>query len=499
MFQMAAIFFILSSICTIPSIAYPFYRSDTGQTKCYDTAGTEITCTGTGQDGMYSINPLNFIDNGNGTVTDNNTGLMWQQEFDSTTYNWYQASGTYDATHNPSSQNVCGTLIYAGHNDWRLPSKKELVSIVDYSVPSPGPTIRQTYFPNMTASATLDYWSSTTEFFYQSPAWHVNFNRGDAAYYDKSMSSWGHVRCVRGSQETPHLQDNGNGTVTDTGTNLIWQQDEPSIMSFGNALSYCENLSLAGRSDWRLPNVRELESLTDDNQSRPTIDTSFFPNANTSYYWTSTTYANFLDYSWYVTFSTGIVSYATKAGYNYVRCVCGGHRGVELALGFSGTGSGSVTSNGVRHGAPTGFSTNVVSTGQFDAGTNVSLHAEPSEYSLFTSWSGACGVSPDCNLAMLENMAITATFEADTAHKTQIVNNLSHSPTLQEAYNSPAAGEVKAWAIVFEENLICNLPKQVTLRGGFNQGYTFNDRYTTLDGYLQVVRGELTVEQVVIR
>ena len=64
------------------------------------------------------------------------------------TYNWYQACGTYDATYNPTSQNVCGSLNLGGYSDWRLPTKKELMSIVDYSIPYPGPTINTTYFPN---------------------------------------------------------------------------------------------------------------------------------------------------------------------------------------------------------------------------------------------------------------------------------------------------------------------------------------------------------------
>ena len=83
-------------LCSIPCIASAAFKlPDTGQTKCYDTGGTEIPCAGTGQDGAYSINPMSYTDNGNGTVTDNNTGLIWQKQDDGIRYNWYQASGTY--------------------------------------------------------------------------------------------------------------------------------------------------------------------------------------------------------------------------------------------------------------------------------------------------------------------------------------------------------------------------------------------------------------------
>jgi len=133
-----------------PSDAFKF--PDTGQTTCYDLVGNVISCPAPGQplaqDGSYNMNPLSYTDNGNGTVTDNNTGLMWQKEDDGAAYNWYQASGTFDATYNPSSQSVCGSLTLGGYSDWRLPAKKELMTIVNYGIPYPGPTIDTTYFPN---------------------------------------------------------------------------------------------------------------------------------------------------------------------------------------------------------------------------------------------------------------------------------------------------------------------------------------------------------------
>jgi hypothetical protein len=188
--------------------AYAFNLPDTGQTKCYSGVSpyNEIPCAGTGQDGAYTINPMSFSDNGNGTVMDNNTGLMWQkcsvgQNNDSAcsgtavTYNWYQASGTYDATYNSSSQDVCGALVLGGYSDWRLPAKKELISIVDYSIPYPGPTINTTYFPNTISS---NYWSSTTFASYPSYAWGVGFYGGGVYDYGKYGGSY--VRCVRGGQ-----------------------------------------------------------------------------------------------------------------------------------------------------------------------------------------------------------------------------------------------------------------------------------------------------------
>ncbi|MBI4837940.1 MAG: DUF1566 domain-containing protein, partial [Nitrospirae bacterium] len=301
------------------------------QTKFYDTAGVEIACAGTGQDGVYNINPMSYTDNGNGTVTDNNTGFMWQkcsvgQTNDTTcsgtavTYNWYQASGTYDSSYNPSSTDICGSLVLGGYSDWRLPAKKELISIVDYSIPYPGPTIKSTYFPN---TKLFLYWSSTTLAYYPNYAWAVHFYGGNVSSHNKTNSYY--VRCVRSGQYPEQgFTDNGNGTVTDNKTGLVWQQGEPGYMSWGSALSYCEGLNLGVNSDWRLPNIKELESLTDDTRFGPAIDTSFFPDVYAFFYWSSTTFAGHPSYAWTVDFYYGYVGSRHKHGNYYVRCVRGG-------------------------------------------------------------------------------------------------------------------------------------------------------------------------------
>jgi hypothetical protein len=311
--------------------AEAFLLPDTGQTKCFQGVSpyAEIPCEGTGQDGAYNINPMSFTDNGDGTVTDNNTGRMWQQGENPATYNWFQATGTYDATYNPTSQNVCGEL----GPDWRLPSKKELISIVNYSIPNPGPTINPVFTSAPQYSA---YWSSATYPYYPSYAWGAYFGDGNVSVYWKNSGFY--VRCVRGEQyPAQNFTDNGDGTVIDKKTGLMWQQGEAGYMFWHSALSYCENLELpsgSGQSDWRLPNVKELESITDDTLSNPnepygpSIDLTYFPNAFSDVYWSSTTYET--DYSWEawrVSFSSGEVSHCYKEFYyaSYVRCVRGGN------------------------------------------------------------------------------------------------------------------------------------------------------------------------------
>jgi hypothetical protein len=120
-----------------------------------------------------------YTDNKDGTVTDNITGLMWQQAVSSTTtYTWSQTVA------------YCPNLALAGHSDWRLPLRIELVSIVDFGVTS-GATINAAYFPSTPASG---FWSSSPLAGSSSYAWGVNFDYGDTS---GGVSGSRYVRCVR--------------------------------------------------------------------------------------------------------------------------------------------------------------------------------------------------------------------------------------------------------------------------------------------------------------
>ncbi|MBN2034530.1 MAG: DUF1566 domain-containing protein [Deltaproteobacteria bacterium] len=302
----------LSPILINSAQAQTYILPDTGQIKCYDNS-VQIPCPQPGeafygQDGNYEgLQPTYQLSPDGLMVTNLNTGLMWQQADDGVSRDWYQAVA------------YCEDLDLGGHSDWRLPSRMELVSIVDYGRYDPAIN------PVFSAQSSL-YWSDSTEADDADFAWYVSFYYGDA-YYGEYKSYTNYVRCVRGGPLlNGSFEDNGDGSVTNTSTGLVWQQaDDGRERNWQEALSYCEDLELAGKTDWRLPNIRELQSIVDDGRYDPAIDPVF--SAQSSHYWSGSTYAN-LEYSaWDVDFGYGLAYYAHKGGANYVRCVCGGPSG----------------------------------------------------------------------------------------------------------------------------------------------------------------------------
>jgi hypothetical protein len=320
------------NITVVASVSHIY---DTGQMQCFDSA-IEIPCPSSvsgyrfyGQDAQYSTNPLRFTDNGS-TVTDILHGLTWQKSDSGTKYNWYQATGIFDATYNPDSTDVCGSLSLAGYSDWRLPSMRELVSILNYGIVNDEilnfaiGTADGNYFQ----SSSSEFWTSTiqqdtTPLPWAVDGWGVISPHGDP-YYPT------HIRCVRGGAWGQNdYTDNGDGTVTDNMSGLVWQQIDDGLgRSWEDALAYCENLALGGSSDWRLPDIKELNSLVTINAanetlSNPAIDTTYFPTtAALDGYWSSTSVAADPTFAWSVYFSGGFNSAGDgKTSNKACRCV----------------------------------------------------------------------------------------------------------------------------------------------------------------------------------
>lgn len=124
----------------------------------------------------------------------------------------------------------------------------------------------------------------------------------------------------------------GEDVVTDNNTGLMWVRDgtgagcnNGATLAWKAAIAFCENLTFAGHSDWRLPNVKELMSIVDYSLYNPSIQqTDAFQNTQAYYYWSSTTYASNTSYAWGVLFYNGLVNYTGKTNTLYVRPVRGG-------------------------------------------------------------------------------------------------------------------------------------------------------------------------------
>jgi hypothetical protein len=119
------------------------------------------------------------------------------------------------------------------------------------------------------------------------------------------------------------FNDNGNGTVTDFATGLTWQQSDAhnsDAIDHAAAMLYCTGLSLAG-GGWRLPEVKELSSIVDLRRVYPSIDLQYFAGAETSNYWSASSFASDKGNAWAVYFRDGGVTAYNEADTFFVRCV----------------------------------------------------------------------------------------------------------------------------------------------------------------------------------
>lgn len=259
----------------------------------------------------YTDLPLSYTDNGDGTITADATGLLWQKG-ENLTMNRLDAAS------------LCDSLTLGGYVDWRLPDVKELFSIVDVS--GKVPSIDTMTFPGANPGL---YWSSNIVSFYSSYQWTIGFDTG-FVQRGWTGNTPAFFRCVRGPGRQGSFSDNGNGTISDSTTGLMWQRCSAgqqndvacsglsSTGTLQEARDYCDVLSHGGYTDWRLPNIRELQFIADYSQFAPAVNITYFPNTASNDYWSST--PSSAQGAWYLDFYDGETA-AGSIGSRRIRCV----------------------------------------------------------------------------------------------------------------------------------------------------------------------------------
>ena len=386
---------LFAVVLTLPGLAVAagtVQLPATGQTACFAANGSPRACAGTGEDGEKGAGaawPLpRFSDNGNGTVTDNLTGLIWSKHANAPS----RALPGNPNNGCPNAENdmiwldaldfisCLNTRNHAGFSDWRLPNLHEMESVVNAGVANSAAYLNANGFgfgPGLPSEVRASqYWTSTSdESSVASPdlsaaaAWDVDLVKGDFPFSTLKNGQANAVWPVRGvstgtaklwmSGQTlcfddigaprpcpatgedgeklagtawpaPRFKPNTDATFAldrlsgllwaaatqtpgppacaDTGLNLNWQQ----------ALSHvaCLNTNaFLGRTDWRLPNRKELRSLVDYSRGAPALPAGNpFSDQAGNTYWSSSSNPVTPDEAWVVRMFDGGLSGAAKAG-----------------------------------------------------------------------------------------------------------------------------------------------------------------------------------------
>jgi hypothetical protein len=326
----------------------------TGRSTCYNAAGTAIPCAGTGQDGETQNGvpwpDPRFTDNGDGTVTDELTGLIWLAQADCLgRVEWLDAL----AAANGLAAGQCGLTDGSVAGDWRLPNVLEAVSLMNLEVANPGDWLETFGFSGFYGVA---LWTATNKvnpmavppgqgaFTFSSAQGFVGVGTKGSAYetwavrgvssgpapvwrtgqstcYDKLGAV---ISCAGTGQDgdhqagvvwpVPRFTVNGDGTVMDNLTGLLWTRN---LDCFGDRMwedaladaaaladGICGLTDGSSAGDWRLPNAREILSIISHESTRPALPsghpfTNVPPHFGAHYFWSSSSWAQIPSYAWY--------------------------------------------------------------------------------------------------------------------------------------------------------------------------------------------------------
>ena len=251
-------------------------------------------------------------------VRDNITGLQWQDDrvVKEDDYRSFQGDSNWS-----KANNYCDSLTLVGYDDWRLPNNEELLTLVDYGKSN---LAVDGIFNHIGFTIghpdNYGYWSSNPLDGNTSFAWEMNLANGELHYSGK-ISQY-NAKCVRGNLEENLFKRDENGIVHDLSTGLKWQDNSMSTGAgtIAYAVEYCNDLVLGDESNWRVPNVNELLSITDYSK-KPANIADIFENTHKWFYYTSTPSESNNSQYWFVDFDNGGGTYQFSEGNYYVRCV----------------------------------------------------------------------------------------------------------------------------------------------------------------------------------
>jgi hypothetical protein len=277
-----------------------------GATGAAGTTGALQSCDGFPMPNPARVglpNPAKYTRNADGTITDDVTGLTWDGRVEDVGL---------------SEQDGAAQCAAKGEG-WRLPTRLELVSLVDYTVPAPGPTIDAIFEGTPGAI----FWTSSIYAGDVGDAWTVGF---DAGYSDYGLrETLERVRCVRPPpaevrcRPTRFETRQSEGVVRDLATGLTWEHtlDTTRMFTWDESAARCA----ARGPGWRVPSLTELQTIIDDAREYPAIDESIFPGTPRVVFWTSTPHAESVGTAWYVDFFYGATDADVRTRAYQVRCV----------------------------------------------------------------------------------------------------------------------------------------------------------------------------------
>lgn len=280
---------------------------------------------------------------GSSVVTDALTGLQWTMNASllATTYL------TWDPDATPGDGKVnwqnalafvayLNSISYGGYTDWRLPNRDEQRSLINHGQANVAAWLNAAAQGFLNANANY-YWTSTTDASNTANAWALDMSTGRVVSRSKTLESYvwpvrtapsaGLARLRATGQASmyvskddgdlkagvawpsPRFINNGDGTVTDKLTGLMWRNASPAASSWSGCYALAAGDQTAGYSDWRLPNVVELDSLLNAGSSDSTayLNAQGLDKITNANYWTSTTNASATGEAWYIQLGTGAI------------------------------------------------------------------------------------------------------------------------------------------------------------------------------------------------